>query len=132
MDDRENMKADGKRMGFKVWQRLGAALGAAVGGFGLAVVWANRPWCDVLGTALSHLFVGWGMRQAYSVGYGVAYGAVPAGFGAISGWMCHAWARRLAGRAVSPAWVLPLVGALGGIAPGVLWWTAVTFFDVEC
>ena len=89
------------------------------------------PWCDVLGTALSHLVDTWGVGATYSVGYGVALGAVPAGLGAIAGWVCHALARCVAGRAVFPAWVLPLIGALGGIAPCVLWWTAVTFFGAE-
>ena len=126
-----NLKADGERTGCKGWQRLATALGAAGGGFGLAVAWANRPWCDVLGTALSHLFGAWGVGNAYSVGYGVAFGAVPAGFGAIAGWVCHAWARCLAGRAVFPAWVLPFIGALDGIAPAAWWWMAVTFFGAE-
>ena len=131
MDEKVTVETVGARTGLKGLQRLVTALGAAGGGFGLTVVWFNKPWGDVVYTALSHLFVAWGVGNAYSVAGWVALGAVPAGLGAITGWAFHVWARCFAGRAVFPAWVLPLIGALGGIAPAVWCWTAITFFGAE-
>ena len=114
-----------------VWLRPAMALSTLLFAGVLAVAWFRAPWCDSLGTVLSHLARARDLSRPCDIGYGIALGVFPSGLGTLAGWGFHAWSRHVAGRPLFPSWLLPLLGALSGLAPLLLWWAAATFLGTE-
>lgn len=87
-------------------------------GIAASLVWVNNPWYNVddLGNA---------------AGYNLALFMVPACLGLVAGGVLWGIARLLASRPLLPKWFALLLGALVGVLPFVVWFVALSFFDVD-
>lgn len=93
-------------------------MAVVAGGIAASLVWVNNPWYNVddLGNA---------------AGYKLACFVVPACLGLVAGGVLWGVARLLAPRPLLPMWVALLLGALADVLPFVVWFVALTFFDVD-